>query len=294
MKRIVISAVILLGINNFTHASAEENVVVIRIWPKSTLSENAGLETESNMPSRGDDVIRITDITDPSITVFKSKQSQEKTPAVIICPGGGYSYLAFNKEGTKIAEWFNSLGITGIVLKYRAPNQRDNAFKDIQRAIRIVRDNAEGWNIDSKQIGVIGFSAGAHLCTRASGEYATNSYEPVDDKDTLSCKPDFAILMYPAYLYDGRNGLREDVKVSSQNPRTFIVQTQDDSIGVENSIYYYNALKNVGIQTELHIFPTGGHGYGMEPGENHTVSQWPKLCEKWLKQIGIIEKIPTL
>ena len=108
--------------------------------------------------------------------------------------------------------------------------------------------------------------------------------------DSLSCRPDFTILIYPAYLYDGRNSLREDIKVGSNNPRTFIVQTQDDSIGVENSIYYYLALKETDVLSALHVFPTGGHGFGMEPGENHAVSHWPKLCEQWLKQIEVIEK----
>ncbi len=293
MKRIILLVIALLLINNLTQAITQENIITMQIWPKSSLSDNAGIQTERNMPSRGDSVIRITDITEPSITIFKAKQSQEKTPAVIICPGGAYSYLAFNKEGTKIAEWFDTLGITGIVLKYHVPDQRENAFKDIQRAVRVVHYNSKEWNIDPNRIGVIGFSAGGHLCARLSGDFNNKSYEPIDDLDVLSCKPDFTILMYPAYLYDGQSGLKPEIKITSENPRTFIVQTQDDTIGVENSIYYYIALKNAGVQSELHVFPTGGHGYGMEPGENQAVSQWPKLCEQWLKQIGVIQKSTT-
>ena len=279
----------LLEFDNIAKANLEENAIVMQIWPESALGDNAGVETEKNMPSRGDGVIRISDITAPSITIYKPSQIKDKTPAVVICPGGGYNYVTFNKEGSRIAEWLNLLGITGIVLKYHTPNQRDNAFKDIQRAIRVVRHNAEEWNIDSKQIGAIGFSAGGHLCARVSGDFENKFYEPVDELDSISCKPDFTILIYPAYLYNGKGGLNEEIKVTSQNPRTFLIQTQDDVIGVENSIYYYLALKKASVQSEMHIFPTGGHGYSMESDPKHTVSQWPKFCEQWLHQIGILQ-----
>ncbi|MBN1974019.1 MAG: alpha/beta hydrolase [Sedimentisphaerales bacterium] len=299
MNRTLIITIILLTIssitgnrrsNCFAGAGKMDNAITMRIWPEKALGENAGVETERNEPSRGDGVIRVSNITDPTIIVFKAKQAQEKTPSVIICPGGGYNYLSFNKEGTVIADWLNSLGITAVVLKYRAPNQRENAFKDIQRALRVVRHNTEEFGIDPNQIGVMGFSAGAHLSARLSGDFKNKSYEQVDEKDALSCRPDFTILLYPAYLVDRQNSLQPDIKISPENPRTFIIQTQDDSIGVENSIYYYAALKKAGVQSELHLFPTGGHGYGMNPGENHAVSQWPKLCEQWLRQTGIIEK----
>ncbi len=265
----------------------QKNAIVMEIWPKSALGANAGLETETPGPDRRDNVIRVTNITDPTIMVFKAKKTESPAPAVIICPGGGYSYLSMNREGTYIAEWLNSIGITGIVLKYRAPNQRDNAFKDIQRAMRVVRSNAKELDIDPNKIGVIGFSAGAHLCGRLSGDFDNKIYEPVDEKDSLSSRPDFTMLIYPAYLFDGRSGLNPDIKVSAKNPSTFIVQTQDDTIGVENSLYYYIALKNARVSSELHIFPRGGHGYGMDTG-NSPVSVWPELCEKWLHQKGIM------
>jgi acetyl esterase/lipase len=264
-----------------------DEVITLEIWPKSALDANASIETERPEPDRGDNVIRISNITDPTIMIFKAKQSETKRPAKIICPGGGYSYLAVNKEGTKIADWFNSLGITSIVLKYRVPNQRDNAFKDIQRAMRVVRFNANEWNVDPDKIGVIGFSAGAHLCARLSSDFDNKSYESVDEQDALSCRPDFTTLLYPAYLSDSCSVLRPDIKVSSKNPSAFIVQTQDDSVGVENSLYYYIALKNANVSSELHIFPSGGHGYGMEPN-NASLATWPELCEKWLCHIAII------
>lgn len=268
--------------------SNRDDVITLEIWPKNALGANAGLDTETPGPDRHDDVIRVTNITDPTIMVFRAGQSESKSPAVIVCPGGGYSYLALNREGTKIAKWFNSLGITGIVLKYRAPNERENAFKDIQRAMGVVRYSARAWDIDPNKIGVIGFSAGAHLCARLSGDFDTRSYEPVDEKDTLSCRPDFTILLYPAYLFDGRSGLRPDIKVSSKNPPAFIVQTEDDPIGVQNSLYYFMALQKAKVPSELHIFPSGGHGYGMDTG-NSPVSIWPELCQKWMLQRGILK-----
>ncbi|MEJ2648297.1 MAG: alpha/beta hydrolase [Sedimentisphaerales bacterium] len=276
---------------NLCYAGVEkqDDAIILKIWSKSTLGEGAGAQTETLEPDRSDDVIRVSNITDPTIMVYKPKQVEVKTPAVVICPGGGYSYLAINKEGTEVANWFTSIGVTAIVLKYRAPNQRENAFKDIQRAIRVVRSNADEWQIETNRIGVIGFSAGAHLCERVSGEFDNRSYKPVDEKDSLSCRPDFTILLYPAYLYDGRSGLREDVKLSSKNPPTFIVQTQDDGIGVENSVYYYLALKKVGVSSELHVFPTGGHGYGIRPSKD-AVSHWPELCRQWLRQIGVLRE----
>lgn len=276
------------SISDNTGLDIPDDVLTLQIWPKSALAANASVDTERPEPDRGDGVIRISNVTDPAIMIFRPEQSQSQTPAVIICPGGGYSYLTLNKEGTKIAKWFNSIGITAIILKYRAPNQRDNAFKDIQRAICVIRYNADQWKIDPDKIGCIGFSAGAHLCARLSGDFDNKSYESVDEKDALSCRPDFTILMYPAYLLDNENNLSPEIKVSSKNPSAFIVQTQDDPVHVENSIYYYAALQKAKVSSELHIFPSGGHGYAMEAGDS-TVSIWPQLCEKWLRQAGFIE-----
>ena len=276
------------NISGNTGLDIPDDVLILQIWPKSALTANASVETERPEPDRGDNVVRISNITDPTIMIFRPEQPQLKTPAVIICPGGGYDYLALNKEGTKIAKWFNSVGITGIVLKYHVPKQSDKAFSDIQRAMRLVRYNADQWEIDPDKIGCIGFSAGAHLCARLSGDFDNKSYDTVDEKDTLSCRPDFTILMYPGGVVDNRNNLSQEIKIRSGNPPAFIVQTQDDPVHVENSIYYYAALQKAKVSSELHIFPTGGRGYGMEAGDS-TVSIWPQLCEKWLRQNEIIK-----
>ncbi len=260
----------------------------LKIWPDGTLGAEASLNSETSQPAQDDNIIRLTNVTDPTITVYKPEKVEGKTPAVVICPGGAYSILAMNLEGTEIAKWFNSIGITAVVLKYRVPGQRENAFKDVQRAMRVVRYNAADWGIDSEKIGVMGFSAGGHLAARASGAFEEKAYEPVDDKDKLSCRPDFTVLIYPAYLVDRQNNLSKEIKVEPKNPSAFIVQTQDDGVRVENGVYYYMALKSAGVASELHIFPKGGHGYGMRPSAN-AVTNWPSLCKQWLRQTGVLK-----
>jgi len=259
----------------------------VNLWPGMAPGQTNMLEGTEN-PSK-DTIIRLGHVTKPNLTLYKVEKSDGATPAVIVCPGGGYSILAMNLEGTEIAEWLNSIGVTAIILKYRVPNNRQGAFQDVQRAFRVARQNANEWNIDPNRIGVIGFSAGGHLSARASNGFETKSYEPVDKADELSCRPDFAMLVYPAYLTTKELAIVEELPITARTPKTILIQTQDDGIPVENSIYYYLALKKVKVPSELHIFPNGGHGYGLRPTKN-AVSGWPKLCETWLEKIGIITK----
>ncbi|MEJ2545601.1 MAG: alpha/beta hydrolase [Calditrichaceae bacterium] len=261
--------------------------IAMNIWPTST---EADTSTERPLASRGDSVIRITDITNPSFTVFRANQTKNPTPAVLIFPGGAYKYLAINKEGTDVANWLNSIGITAVLVKYTVPENREAAFRDGQRAIRLVRYHAKEWNIDPNRIGVIGFSAGGHLATRLSTDFKRNIYKKIDDADTINCRPDFSILMYPAYLENKElHSLASEIKISQEIPPTFIVQTKDDSSLVGGTILYDQALKDLGVPSIFHLFPEGGHGYGIWPSE-YAVSNWPKLCEKWLIETGIINK----
>ena len=260
--------------------------VKIDLWPKEYLGPE-GNSYGVLRPSKGDNVTRITDVSIPSMTVYKAKSEFSLTPAVMVCPGGGYSILAIDKEGTEIADWLNSQGVTAIVLKYRVSGKRQEAFKDAQRGLSIIRSRSQEFNIDPDKIGVIGFSAGGHLAARLSGDFNNRTYEPVDEKDSVSCRPDFSILIYPAYIVGKENDLSKEIKVSSENPPTFIVQTQDDGIRVENSIYYYLAARKASVPSELHVFPSGGHGYGMRP-TGHAVSGWPELCNTWMRKMEII------
>jgi len=244
--------------------------------------------TEHAVPSRGDGVIRLTDINEPTIAVFKAPGATQATPAVIVCPGGGYGILAYNKEGTEIAAWLNSIGITGVVLKYRVPNNQDGAFQDIQRAVRLVRQNAATWNIATNRIGVMGFSAGGHLSARLSTNSDQATYPKLDDVDNQSIRPDFALLVYPAYLSKVPGKVASDLPVSAKTPPTFIVHTEDDKSFIAGSKVYHAALVAANVPTEFFLCATGGHGYGLRSTKE--VSVWPKKCQEWLSKAGILKK----
>ena len=255
----------------------------IALWPAL-----AGEAPYERMPDQGDNVIRITDVANPTLSLYPAAATAEPAPAVLVCPGGGYSKLAYNKEGTEIAAWLNSLGITAAVLKYRVPDNRDGALADAQRAMGLLRHNAEKWHIDPSRVGVLGFSAGGHLSARLSTNYDKRLYDTVDEADALSCKPDFTILIYPAYIAWDDYKTAPEIPVNGETPPAFILQTQDDTHYINSSIAYNIALKDAGVPAELHLFPEGGHGYGMRPSGD-AVSKWPDLCARWLKTAGILQ-----
>ena len=260
---------------------------VVKLWPKDQMPGRALKGPEKELPSRGDNVIRITDINEPSIAVYKVANTSKPTPAVIVCPGGAYNILAYNKEGTEIATWLNSIGITGIVLKYRVPGNLDGAFQDIQRAIRIVRHNAVDWNITPMRIGVMGFSAGGHLSARLSTNFSQATYPRLDVVDDKNLRPDFAILVYPAYLSKVPGKLSQDLPVNDKTPPTFIVHTEDDKSFVAGSKVYRDALEAAKVANDFFLCATGGHGYGLRSDKE--ISAWPKKCQAWLMKQGFLE-----
>lgn len=244
----------------------------------------------------------------PTLSIFLPKEIKSIQTAVIICPGGGYSHLAFDKEGTKVAEWFNSIGIAAFVLKYRMPtdltmkNKNIGPLQDAQEAIRYVRQNATKWSIDPSKIGILGFSAGGHLASTASTHFDDKIYESTYK---VSARPDFSLLIYPVISMEndithkgsqtnllGNNPSQElinsfsnEKKVTSQTPPTFLVHATDDtSVIPENSINYYLALKKNGVTSELHLYEKGGHGFGL--GVKDTSKFWTKDCIEWLKANG--------
>jgi acetyl esterase/lipase len=252
---------------------------------------------------------RFEKVTNPALFPYLPPKESATGTAVLICPGGGYSVLAFNHEGHAIAKWLNDNGIAGIILKYRLPSDlimKDKSagpLQDAQEAIRIIRRNAAKWNIDPDRIGVIGFSAGGHLASTLSTHYAEKVYVP---KDTVSAMPNFSLLIYPVITMDssfthagsrrnliGTKPAAEDIKrfsnelqVNENTPPAFMVHSADDkTVPVKNSIVYYEQLVKYGIPSELHIFQKGGHGYGLAGGRD-TQSSWPDLCIKWLKASG--------
>lgn len=260
--------------------TAPRNVQKVFLWGGEARAESAR-EEGTTVPSRGGNITRITDVTSPTITVYRAEKTSQPAPAVLICPGGGYKILAVDIEGSEVAEWLNSLGITAVLLKYRVPGNRPGAFEDVQRAMELIRQNAEAWNIDNSHVGIIGFSAGAHLAARLS----TSSS---GETETLRRRPEFTILIYPAYLAGDEFQLATELNVTSQTPPAFIIQTQDDKSFWRSSVAYYLALQKAGVASELHLFPSGGHGYGLRTTK-HAVSGWPTLCATWLEKSGVVK-----
>lgn len=264
--------------------SSAQQKVIIKLWPDSVPGETEAKHEPVLTDNTSGNVTRITDITDPAIIIFPASADNNNGAGVVVCPGGGYNILAIDKEGYEIAEWLNNLGFTAAVLQYRVPKKQEGALQDVQRAIRIMRNKATKWKMDSDKLGVMGFSAGGSLSARASTLYNEKTYPKVDEMDDLSCRPDFALLIYPAYLDQRENrSLTPELKVNENTPPAFIFQTADDRLG-NSSLVYATALRDAKISVELHLLPEGGHGYGMRSG-NVAGETWPGLAEKWLKRI---------
>ncbi|HBO43024.1 MAG TPA: xylanase [Planctomycetaceae bacterium] len=259
----------------------------VELWPDRPPGVATDLP-ENDRPS-SEDTRRITDVGRPTMTVYRASESGKPSPAVLVCPGGGYRILAYDKEGTEIAQWLNSIGITAAVLKYRVPDNRDGALQDAQRAMGLLRHRASAWNLDPNRIGVIGFSAGGHLSARLSTAYGERTYSNVDEADAKPCRPDFTLLVYPAYLHkkDRPHELTDEIVVTGKTPPALLVQTQDDRPYVDSSIAYYLALKKAGVPAELHLYASGGHGFGLRPSK-FVVSRWPTLAETWLRANEIL------
>lgn len=241
---------------------------------------------EAEVP-RNDGYHRITNVSRPTLTLFPAQNRSAATPAVIVCPGGGYNYTVIDKEGTEIAAWLNSLGISALVLKYRTPNNRAGALQDAQRALSLVRARGAEWNLDPQRLGIIGFSAGGHLAARTSTRFDERSYPALDAIDQQSCRPDFALLIYPAYLDDKAGHPAPELDLKAKIPPTFIVHTEDDKPYVPGSKVYDAALTEAKIAHEFHLYPTGGHGYGLHCTGD--AKAWPEEAGKWLQKI-----LPTL
>lgn len=287
--------------------------VQVPIWPGKVPDALPNPKPESGGPPNGREWWpRANDVSLPTMTVYAPKDHNTGV-AVVVFPGGGYRMLAMDLEGTEICDWLTSRGITCVLLKYRVPgsgpwwnpetNRREypkvkTALQDAQRTIGLVREHAKAWQIDPQKIGVIGFSAGGHLAASISTNFAKRLYPAVDHADTLSCRPDFSIVLYPGHLWvhededkATRNqqdlGIRPDIQVRANTPPTFILQAEDDNVdGVSQSLAYYVALKKADIPTEMHLYAQGGHAFGLRPSK-FPISKWPRLVETWLQTIGM-------
>jgi acetyl esterase/lipase len=268
---------------------ADEKPLVIDIWPGKAPGETGSLGEEKLTGQKGSR--QLTDVSKPTLTVYRPAKDKNTGVAVVIAPGGAYRFLAWDNEGEQVAAWLNSIGVTGVLLKYRVPRRKDHPkgpLEDAQRAASLVRSKAKEWGIDPNRIGMLGFSAGGHLTALAATNFASRAYEPIDETDQVSCRPDFAVIIYPGGVVDrAKEKLVPEIHVSKETPPTFLAQSNDDRVGPENSAVLYLALKKAGVPAELHIYATGGHGYGMRPSKN-PCSEWPKRCEEWLKTLKIL------
>ncbi len=244
----------------------------------------------------GRPAVVVNNVSQPTMTVYSSKENNTGA-AVVVFPGGGYNCLAIDLEGTEICDWLTSRGITAVLLKYRVPTlkfegyrESRQALQDAQRTLGLVRYHAAKWHIDPHKIGVIGFSAGGHMVAAVSTRFDQRLYPAVDAADEESCRPDFAIALYPGHLCKrgGDLELNPNVPVTGDTPPTFIVQAVDDPVDpVENSLVYFTALKKAGVPVEMHLYPHGGHAFGLRRTE-HPITKWPELAETWLQTLGMI------
>lgn len=277
----------------------------VDLWPGKPPGEVKALPPEQDVNKPTDKlvgdrkIIKLTNVSTPQITVFQPPADKRTGCALIICPGGGYHILAYDHEGTECAEYFAARGITGIVLKYRVPFRNPDkrweaAVQDAQRAISLVRRRASEWRIDHERIGILGFSAGGETAGLAAILHAQRQYQAVDKVDEVSCRPDFAALIYAGGFENKKEPwtLQDHVKVDSSTPRMFLVHAQDDGVSVANSTLLFQELKKAKVDAELHVYASGGHGYGMR-NTGHPVNTWPDRCAEWIVSQGFTKPGPA-
>ena len=259
--------------------SAQEK---IELWPTKVPSEAKSKAADVFSATRDGNVTRVTEVTNPIIEVYAPKPINSNGIGIIVCPGGGYGILAIDKEGYEVAEWLREKGFTVFLLHYRVPQKKDGALQDAQRAMRIVRSKARNYAIT--KIGIMGFSAGGSLSARLATRFDEVLYEKVSSEDTLSGRPDFAALIYPAYLDQGENrSLTPELTISKDTPPMFLFETADDPYG-NSALVMAGALRDAGIPLELHYLPYGGHGYGLRP-TNEAAKSWPDLLITWISKL---------
>jgi acetyl esterase/lipase len=296
MQRYFILCSLLLAMLGNAHAA--EVTAVLNIWPAKPPGEPLKVGEEKDMTKQQDRliagrrIIKLGNVTTPQIHVFLPPKDKRNHTAVVVCPGGGFNILAWDLEGTEVAEWLNSLGVAAVVLKYRVPSRQQNvvwlsAVQDAQRALSLTRAKAAEWDIAPDRIGVLGFSAGGFTATHVAVQHMKRVYEASDAVDKVSFRPDFAVIVYPGLLIDDKTGaLKPEFTASKDTPPMFLVHAGNDPVRCENSVQMFLALKKAGVPSELHVYDAGGHGYGLRPQAEFPVTTWPKRCEGWLDRHG--------
>jgi acetyl esterase/lipase len=294
MRRTTTCLALALALALAAAARAADNPPVIDLWPGKAPGDKGDVGEEKITGNKGSR--NLTNVSKPTITVYRPDKEKDTGVAVVIAPGGGYSVLAWDHEGEDVATWLNGLGVTGVLLKYRVPGKQgqshdDPSFapvQDAQRALSLVRSKAKEWGLDEKRIGMLGFSAGGHLTAMTATNFDKRGYEPIDDADKVSCRPDFAVMIYPGGVVNKDGELAPGIRVTKETPPAFFAHCSDDKVSSENSVALYLALKKAGVPAEMHLYATGGHGFGMRPGKG-PVSDWTKRCEEWLHTQGVLK-----
>lgn len=297
----LITFVIFSGLDRGNGVAAEPPTV-IELWPKGAPGEKGeiGEEKDTTKPTdqlvAGRRLIRLGNVSKPTVSFYRPPADKDTGTAVLVCPGGAYQILAMDLEGTEVCEWLNSIGVTAALLKYRVPKREGQerhvaALQDAQRALGLLRARAKDLNLDPQRIGALGFSAGGHLVAALASRAAQRTYPTVDAADSASCRPDFNLVIYPGYLVlkDEGDKINPSVEVSTNHPPTFLAMAQDDPVRVENAVLYYLALKQAGVPSELHVYPAGGHGYGLRRTER-TVTTWPERAADWMRSRGLLQR----
>jgi acetyl esterase/lipase len=271
-------------------ALAADKPTVLDLWPGKAPGDKGDIGEEKVETKPGDPTKRVTNVSKPTLTVFRPAKDKDTGAAVVIAPGGGYNILAWDLEGEEVAEWLNSIGVTGIVLKYRVPRRPSDpkeggpvgALQDAQRALSLVRSKASEWKIDPERIGMLGFSAGGHLTASLSTNFDKRAYDTIDSVDKVSCRPDFAVLIYPGGVIEkGKATLRSDIRVTKDTPPMFFAHATNDPVSSENSVALYLALREAKVPAEMHLYATGGHGFGLRKSDQ-PCSTWPARCAEWM------------
>jgi acetyl esterase/lipase len=295
------SLVLMAGALSCVEAAAQKapwqpppGTTTINVWPGKAPGVPDNTNPEVDTTTAGKPLIRLGNVTQPTLTVYQP-QGKNTGAAVVVFPGGGYHILAIDLEGTEVCDWLSEKGIACILLKYRVPDtgpfpKSNAALEDAQRALGVVRSHASEWHVDPQRIGVLGFSAGAHLAAALSTHYEKRLYDPVDAADQQNCRPDFAVIVYPGYLALAEQNFASnpDITVTEKTPPSFIAMAEDDPVHVENATAYFLMLKNAKVPAELHIYAQGGHGYGLRR-TTLPVTTWPQSVEIWLHTIKVLQ-----
>jgi acetyl esterase/lipase len=280
--------------------------LVVDVWPGRAPDENSDIGPERVLmsPAAGrkdlevtEPTRMITDVSKPTLTIHRPAKEKDSGTAMLICPGGGYWNLFWQLEGEEVAAWLNSIGITGIILKYRVPRRPDEPkgepprrpLQDAQRAVSLVRSRAAEWGIHPDRIGITGFSAGGHLAIATATNFDRRTYAPLDDVDKTSCRPDFAIPVYSGYLKaKDKDELAPGIRIPDGTPPVFLVHGGDDTISPPgHSVFMYLALKKAGIPAELHIYAGTAHDFGVRANDR-PYSTWTASCAHWLRDRSLL------